>query len=258
MSIIVNAERYMKRYDYLIKKRERKHNEGKRLSSEEDEELQKIRPNVVTPIFVMFELLYDVIKRNQEIRRGGGRVVTQKGGGGEGEGEWTMAKEREWEPPSTAKAASTSTSAASAAAATAAAAAAAAAAATAATSGSAVTNPPPQPSAPPLEDDDGNDNAADTEDADAKEAGRLIALEESLLPLLTKIIVYIEQNKKAEKKKDDEEEEVEKYPDIGTSAKNSAILVIRRIKKWWNDLIDLKSTRLNSSHIPLPRMQSSA
>ena len=65
------------------------------------------------------------------------------------------------------------------------------------------------------------------------------------MPLLTKIIVYIEQNKKNEKKKEEEDEE-EKYPDIGTSAKNSAILVIRRIKKWWNDLISGGTSDLSS------------
>ena len=253
MSIIENAERYMKRYDYLMEKRERKHKQGKRLTPEEDEELQKLRPNVVTPIFVMFELLHDIVKSNHEIRHGGGgRVATQRGGGGGGEGEgdgngkWTMAKEREWNPPSAA-------SATAATAATAAAAAAASAAAAAA--GSAITKPPPpqqqpQASAPPLEDDDDDDDAhaadADADaDADAKEAGRLMALEESLLPLLTKIIVFIEQNKKADKKKDDLDEE-EKYPDIGTTAKNSAILVIRRIKKWWNDLIQGGSSDLSS------------
>jgi hypothetical protein len=92
------------------------------------------------------------------------------------------------------------------------------------------------PSAPPED----NDN-------DPVEARRLSELEESLLPLLTKIIVYIEQNKKAEKKKDGEEgEEDEKYPDIGTTAKNSAILVVRRIKKWWNDLISGGTSDLSS------------
>ena len=69
MSIVENAERYMKRYDYLMEKRERKHKQGKRLTSEEDEELQKLRPNVVTPIFVMFELLHDIVKTNQEVRK---------------------------------------------------------------------------------------------------------------------------------------------------------------------------------------------
>ena len=237
MSIIENAERYMKRYDYLMEKRERKHKQGKRLTPEEDEELKKLRPNVVTPIFVMFELLHDIVKSNHEIRRGGGGVATQRGGGegegeGEGEGKWTMAKEREWNPPSAASAA-----------------AAAASAAAAAAAGSVITKPPPPPSqpeasAPPLDDDDDDDNA--DADADAKEAGRLLALEESLLPLLTKIIVFIEQNKKADKKKDDDLDEEEKYPDIGTTAKNSAILVVRRIKKWWNDLIQGGSSDLSS------------
>jgi hypothetical protein len=224
MSIIENAERYMKRYDYLMEKRERKHKQGKRLTSEEDEELQKLRPNVVTPIFVMFELLHDIVKTNQEVRKS--KNYRQFGGG----------------PKSEQDATKTATTAAAAAAAAAAASAAAAAAAT----GTAI--PQLEPSAPPLEENDAADDAADDatdEDADAKEAGRLMALEESLLPLLTKIIVFIEQNKKAEKKKDDEDEE-EKYPDIGTTAKNSAILVIRRIKKWWNDLIQGGSSDLSS------------
>ena len=233
MSIIENAERYMKRYDYLMEKRERKHKQGKRLTPEEDEEVQKLRPNVVTPIFVMFELLHDIVKSNHEIRRGGGGVATQRGGG-EGEGEWTMAKEREWNPPSAAASA-------------------AAAAAAAAAAGSVIMKPPsspppsqPQASAPPLDDDDDDNAPAADADADAKEAGRLLALEESLLPLLTKIIVFIEQNKKADKKKDDDLDEEEKYPDIGTTAKNSAILVVRRIKKWWNDLIQGGSSDLSS------------
>ena len=79
MSIIENAERYMKRYDYLMEKRERKHKQGKRLTSEEDEELQKLRPNVVTPIFVMFELLHDIVKTNQEVRKS--KNYRQFGGG---------------------------------------------------------------------------------------------------------------------------------------------------------------------------------
>jgi len=232
MSIIENAERYMKRYDYLMEKRERKHKQGKRLTSEEDEELQKLRPNVVTPIFVMFELLHDIVKTNQEVRKS--KNYRQFGGG----------------PKSAQDATKTATTTAAAAAAAAAASAAASAAAAAAT-GTAI--PQLEPSAPPLDEDDAedaDDDAADAtdatdEDADAKEAGRLMALEESLLPLLTKIIVFIEQNKKAEKKKDDEDEE-EKYPDIGTTAKNSAILVIRRIKKWWNDLIQGGSSDLSS------------
>ena len=248
MSIIENAERYMKRYDYLMEKRERKHNQGKRLTQEEDEELQKLRPNVVTPIFVMFELLHDIVKSNQEIRRGGsggggggGGVATQRGGGDD---KWSMTKEQEWQPttvrpPSSSPAVTNAIAAASA---SAAAAAAASASASATAAGSAIPTAPQQlqASAPPLDDD-----ADDDADADAKEAGRLLALEESLLPLLTKIIVFIEQNKKADKKKDDEDEE-EKYPDIGTTAKNSAILVVRRIKKWWNDLIQGGSSDLSS------------
>ena len=226
MSIIENAERYMKRYDYLMEKRERKHKQGKRLTSEEDEELQKLRPNVVTPIFVMFELLHDIVKTNQEVRKS--KNYRQSGG-----------------QKNSAQDATTAASAA---------AAAASAAAAAAASGTAI--PPLEASAPPLDEAESGDEAAGDEaetetaddagdDADAKEAGRLMALEESLLPLLTKIIIFIEQNKKAEKKKDDEDEE-EKYPDIGTTAKNSAILVIRRIKKWWNDLIQGGSSDLSS------------
>ena len=233
MSIIENAERYMKRYDYLMEKRERKHNQGKRLTPQEDEELQKLRPNVFTPILVMFELLHDTVKTNQTLRKSKEPARVQSGGAGE---KWNINDEKEWEP---------STAAASAAAAAAAAAAASAAA------GTAIMKPPPpsatappEASAPPLEDDEDADADAD-EDADAKEAGRLSELEDSLLPLLSKIIVYIEQNKKKEKKKDDEDEE-EKYPDIGTTAKNSAILVIRRIKKWWNDLIQGGSSDLSS------------
>lgn len=228
MSIIENAERYMKRYDYLMEKRERKHKQGKRLTSEEDEELQKLRPNVVTPIFVMFELLHDIVKTNQEVRKS--KNYRQSGG-----------------QKNSAQDATAGASAA---------AAAASAAAAAAASGTAI--PPLEASAPPLDEAEAGDETAgdeaeaetettddDADDADAKEAGRLMALEESLLPLLTKIIIFIEQNKKAEKKKDDEDEE-EKYPDIGTTAKNSAILVIRRIKKWWNDLIQGGSSDLSS------------
>ena len=180
MSIIADAEKYMKRYDYLMDKRERKYKEGKRLRPEEDEELQKLRPNVFTPIFMMFELLHDTVKTNQENRQLSNRIKNQTGGAET--------------PVNVADAAATS------------------------------------------------------------EARRLSELEESLLPLLTKIIVYIEQNKNVEKKKDGEEgEEDEKYPDIGTSAKNSAILVVRRIKKWWNDLISGGTSDL-SSKINLKKM----
>ena len=80
MSIIENAEKYMKRYDYLIQKRERKYREGKRLCEEEDEELRKLRPNVFTPIFMMFELLYDTVKTNQEHRQASKRITNQTGG----------------------------------------------------------------------------------------------------------------------------------------------------------------------------------
>jgi hypothetical protein len=226
MSIIENAERLMKRYDYLMEKREHKHNQGKRLTPQEDEELQKLRPNVFTPILVMFELLHDTVKTNQTLRKSKEPARVQSGG-------TDINHEKEWEPPSSAAAA---------------AAAAAASAAAAAAAGSVIIKPPPptvppEASAPPLDADDDNDD--DDADAKAKEAGRLSELEESLLPLLSKIIVYIEQNKKKEKKKDDEDEE-EKYPDIGTTAKNSAILVIRRIKKWWNDLIQGGTSDLSS------------
>lgn len=130
MSIIENSEKYMKRYDYLIQKRERKYRERKRLSPEEDEELQKLRPNVFTPIFMMFELLYDTVKTNQERRT----AIIQKGGA------------------------------------------------------SAVAVAP----APAV--------AAEAGSANPAEARRLSELEESLLPLLTKIIIYIEENKKAGKR----------------------------------------------------------
>ena len=236
MSIIENAERYMKRYDYLMDKRERRHKQGKRLTPQEDEELQNLRPNVFTPILVMFELLHDTVKTNQTLRKS---KQVQSGGAGGAGGQWNINDEKEW-GPSTASAA---TAAAAAAAAT-------AAAATAAAAGTAITKPPPQiieASAPPIDEDEEREKKDEDEDPDAaaKEAGRLSELEDSLLPLLTKIIVYIEQNKKKEKKKDELDED-EKYPDIGTTAKNSAILVIRRIKKWWNDLIQGGSSDLSS------------
>jgi hypothetical protein len=239
MSIIENAERLMKRYDYLMEKRERKHNKGTRLTPEEDEELQKLRPNVFTPILVMFELLHDTVKTNQTLRKSKQHPRVQSGGA-------DMNYEKEWVPPPKSDAATAAATAA-----------AAAAAASAAAAGSVIMKPPPPPpppeaSAPPLEDDedaaeDAEDAAEDADpDAAAKEAGRLSELEESLLPLLSKIIVYIEQNKKKEKKDDDDLDDEEKYPDIGTTAKNSAILVIRRIKKWWNDLIQGGSSDLSS------------
>ena len=231
MSIIENAERYMKRYDYLMDKRERKYKQGKRLTPQEDEELQKLRPNVFTPILVMFELLHETVKTNQTLRKS---KKVQSGGAG---GQWNINDEKEWEPSATAAAA-------------------AASAAAAAAAGTAITKPPPQmpeASAPPMDEDEDEEREKKDEDEDededpdaaAKEAGRLSELEDSLLPLLTKIIVYIEQNKKKEKKKDELDED-EKYPDIGTTAKNSAILVIRRIKKWWNDLIQGGSSDLSS------------
>ena len=210
MSIISNAEKYMKRYDYLIDRRERKYKEGKRLSQEEDEELRKLRPNVFTPILMMFELLHDTIQTNQEYRKSS-KHINQTGGA----------------PPPTPT--TTAVSAEIIDAATAAALIAVRNAQEKQQQKGSATDPP-----------------STDADADAAEAKRLSELEESLLPLLTKIIVYIEQNKKAEKKKDDDADEEEKYPDIGTSAKNSAILVVRRIKKWWNDLISGGTSDLSS------------
>ena len=221
MSIIENAERYMKRYDYLISKRERRYSHGKRLTQAEDEELVKLRPNVFTPILVMFELLHDTVHSNQTIRKETNhhkRARAQKQSGGAGSSN-----------PSANAIAIAAVSAASA-------------------------GGVPPPSTLKTEGDKGDskekgdgegDDDDEDDDADAKEAQRLSELEESLMPLLTKIIVFIEQNKNKEKKEEEEEEE-EKYPDIGTSAKNSAILVIRRIKKWWNDLIAGGSSDLSS------------
>ena len=220
MSIIENAERYMKRYDYLIAKRERRYKQGKRLSQDEDEELLKLRPSVFTPIIVMFELLHDTVKSNQTLRKETNyhhhhkhsRAQKQSGG------------------------ASSSNASAN-------------AIAIAAVSAASAGGVPPSTPKSEGEKGDGEGDSEgegdEEEDADAKEAQRLSELEESLMPLLTKIIVYIEQNKNKDKKKEEEEEE-EKYPDIGTSAKNSAILVIRRIKKWWNDLIAGGSSDLSS------------
>jgi hypothetical protein len=168
----------MKRYDYLIEKQTRRYNKGTTLSKEEEEEIQKLRPNVLTPISMLFEILFETVKTNQETRKSrarSGGLFNQSGGAVE------------------------------------------------------VARSPSSPSSTP-------------KDAEAR---RLSELEESLLPLLTKIIVYIEQNKKTEKKKENEPGE-ETYPDIGTSAKNSAILVIRKIKKWWNDLIQGGSSDLSS------------
>ena len=231
MSIINNAERYMKRYDYLMDKRERRYKQGKRLSEEEDEELRKLRPNVFTPILTMFELLHETIKTNQEYRASSKQKRMNQTGGATPPG-------RESPSPSEKDVL------------TAAAESVAAAAATAVVlQKNKAAAAEPVASAPSLEDDDADDGD-DGDDDKAKTAAeerRLSELEESLLPLLTKIIVYIEENKKAEKKKDGEEdEEDEKYPDIGTTAKNSAILVVRRIKKWWNDLISGGTSDLSS------------
>ena len=213
MSIINNVERYMKRYDYLINKRERRYRQGKRLSEEEDEELRKLRPNVFTPILTMFEVLHDTIKTNQETRK---KTRLQSGG------------------------AHTSDAAATATAATAAAAIIKAQTKENSNPKSSVSDPPSTATATTAGADE------EDEEEDDAEAKRLSELERSLLPLLTKIIVYIEEKKKAAKKEDEEEEEEEKYPDIGTTAKNSAILVIRRIKKWWNDLISGGTSDLSS------------
>ena len=211
MSIIENAEKYMKRYDYLIQKRERKYSERKRLSPEEDEELQKLRPNVFTPIFMMFELLHDTVKTNQEHRQLSNHIKNQTGGATQLSSSSSIAKT---------------------------------AAVVDAVTATAVVAAQKSKS----------QGHAANDDAESKEARRLSELEESLLPLLTKIIIYIEENKKAGKKKDGEEgEEDEKYPDIGTTAKNSAILVVRRIKKWWNDLVSGGSSDL-SSQINLKKM----
>ena len=182
MSIIDNVEQHMNRYDHLIEKQTRRHNKGRTLSKEEDDELQKLRPTVLTPLTMMFEILFDTVKTNQEIRHSN-RGTVQRGG--------NVTDNREY---------------------------------------SAV-------------------GGASQSPAESKETKRLSQLEESLLPLLTKIIVYIEKHKKAVKNKDGEEEvedEEEKYPDIGTTAKNSAILVVRKIKKWWNDLIQGGASDLSS------------
>jgi len=182
MSIISNVEKYMKRYDYLIEKQQRKCREGKTLSKEEHEELRKLRPNVFTPILMMFELLHDTVKSNQVHRQQTSKVksvINQTGG-----------------TPSTTM---------------------------------------------NVEEQSHNDVGDIQNSTASSETKRLSELEKSLLPLLTKIIMYIELKKnkkgKSDSDVDGEEEEDEKYPDIGTSAKNSAILVVRRIKKWWNDLV---------------------
>jgi hypothetical protein len=220
MSIISDAEKYMKRYDYLMDKRERKYKEGKRLRPEEDDELQKLRPNVFTPIFMMFELLHDTIKANKDNRQLKKDIKNQTGG---------AAPPSSSSPsPSPAVIDAVGTAAVIAA--------------------QQKKQQESSATAPPADADNADD---DTDDAEAR---RLSELEESLLPLLTKIIVYIEQNKKTEKKKgDDDDDEEEKYPDIGTTAKNSAILVVRRIKKWWNDLISGGTSDL-SSKINLKKM----
>ena len=231
MSIINNVERYMKRYDYLMDKRERKYKHGKRLSQEEDEELRKLRPNVFTPIMIMFELLHDTVKTNQEYRQSSSNQrKSNQTGGATPQGSKSTVPSSSTSPSKKDLISAVAESAATAAATT--------LLLKKNTSQRDSTSPTTEgPSAPPQDD---NDN-------DPVEARRLSELEESLLPLLTKIIVYIEQNKKAETKKHGEEgEEDEKYPDIGTTAKNSAILVVRRIKKWWNDLISGGTSDLSS------------
>ena len=230
MSVINNVERYMKRYDYLMEKRERRSKQGKRLSEDEDEELRKLRPNVFTPIMMMFEVLHDTVKTNQEVRQHSSsakqRKINQTGGA------TPPGSESPTPPASPSKKDVLSEEAAT-------------AAATALIKNAASPPPAVVASAPPLDEDDESTSKSNSDDNEG-ESRRLSELEESLLPLLTKIIVYIEENKKAEKKKDGEEEEDEKYPDIGTTAKNSAILVIRRIKKWWNDLISGGTSDLSS------------
>ena len=230
MSIIENAERYMKRYDYLMAKRERRYSEGKRLSPEEDEELSKLRPTVFTPILVMFELLHETVKTNQSLRKSNNKQNTQTGGAPA-------------PAPASASAPASAPATAAAAAADATATAIAAIATSTAAAGSAIPASVPKADNDAANDKDKDDK--DDKDDKANEEQRLSELEESLMPLLTKIIVYIEQNKKKQKKKEGEDEE-EKYPDIGTTAKNSAILVIRRIKKWWNDLISGGTSDLSS------------
>ena len=61
MSIIEPIERYIKRYDYLINKREKLEKVDDKLSKEEDRELEMIQPNVLTPIILLFEILNDTI-----------------------------------------------------------------------------------------------------------------------------------------------------------------------------------------------------
>lgn len=228
MSIINNVEKYMKRYDYLMDKRERRYKQGKRLSEEEDEELRKLRPNVFTPILMMFEVLHDTVKTNQEYRQRSKERVRQTGGAGP---ELTpalgLAEVEEIDAATAAAVAAIKASQQQ-----------------ESQQSQQSQSPSDDPNASsPQHQGTGADADADAEEAEAK---RLSELEASLLPLLTKIIVYIEENKKASKKKDKEADEDEKYPDIGTSAKNSAILVIRRIKKWWNDLISGGTSDLSS------------
>ena len=172
MSIVKNVERYMKRYDYLINKREQRYKKGKRLSEEEDEELRRLRPNVFTSILTMFELLHETIHTNKEKRA---HAKMHQTGGAD-------------TPNADARAAEAAAQAAQL----------------------------------------------------KQEIARMTELEDSLLPLLTQIILYIEENKKKKRKEngqEEDEDEEEKYPDIGTSAKNTLVLAVRRIKKWWNDLI---------------------
>ena len=162
----------MKRYDYLINKREQRYKKGKRLSEEEDEELRRLRPNVFTSILTMFELLHETIHTNKEKRA---HAKMHQTGGAD-------------TPNADARAAEAAAQAAQL----------------------------------------------------KQEIARMTELEDSLLPLLTQIILYIEENKKKKRKEngqEEDEDEEEKYPDIGTSAKNTLVLAVRRIKKWWNDLI---------------------
>jgi hypothetical protein len=180
MSIIDDIEKNMKRYDYLSEKQKRRNMNNRELSKEQQEELLMLRPNVFTPITMLFELLYETISQNQETRK---VKIEQKGGAeGDATAQVTQTKANDDVGEGLEKS--------------------------------------------------GNESKTKSEE----QAKKAAELEEAILPLLTKLIVFIEQNKKnAEKKKDENTPEL--YPDIGTSAKNSAILVVRKIKKWWNDLI---------------------
>ena len=83
MSIIDPIERYIKRYDYLIKKRNKLEENGHELSNEEEEELEMLKPNVTTPIILLFEILTDAIsefKTKGNHHHNQHHESTQKGG----------------------------------------------------------------------------------------------------------------------------------------------------------------------------------